>query len=448
MIITKMALPRRTFLRGMGVSLAVPLLDAMVPALTAMSQTAARPVRRLGCYYHPNGTIQGDWVPSAVGANFELSPILKPLASVQDQVLVLSGLDHREANSKGDGNDDHPRATAVWLSGIHAWSANDRVNGKAELGVTLDQIAAKELGRDAPLLSLELALESATQGSCDSGDCFYTNTISWRTPTTPLPMETDPRVIFERLFGDGGSPAQRLRQTRKTRSILDSVTQEVARLEQRLGAGDRSKLGEYLQAVRDIEQRIASIEKRGAESAAELPERPTENPEFWDDRAKVLFDLQVLAFQADITRVVSMLMGRELSPQTFPQIGVPEQHHSLSHHMNNPNLMAKKAKIDAHYVAQFGYFLDKLRATPDGDGTLLDHSLLLYGGGHGNPNLHEHTNLPCLLAGGGAGTVKGGRHLQYLAQTPMANLLLSILDKLGIPTPEKIGDSTGHLSIV
>ena len=365
---------------------------------------------------------------------------------MQDQVLVLSGLDHREANSKGDGNDDHPRATAVWLSGVHAWSANDRVNGRAELGVTIDQIAAKELGKDAPLLSLEVSLESPTQGACDSGDCFYSNTISWRTPSTPLPMETHPRVIFERLFGDGGSPEQRMRQTRKTRSILDSVTQEVARLEQRLGSGDRGKLGEYVQAVRDIEQRITSIEKRGDETAAELPERPMENPEFWDDRAKLLFDLQVLAFQSDITRVVTMLMGRELSGQTFPQIGVPEQHHTLSHHMNNPNLMTRKAKIDAHYIAQFGYFLDKLRATPDGDGSLLDHSLLLYGGGHGNPNLHEHTNLPCLLAGGGAGTIKSGRHVHYAPQTPMANLLLSVLDKLGIPTPEKVGDSTGHLS--
>jgi len=446
MIITKMALPRRTFLRGMGVTLALPLLDAMVPALTAMSQTAAKPTRRLGCYYHPNGFIAQEWVPSAEGAGYQLSPSLKALASVQDQVLVLSGLDHREANSKGDGNDDHPRATAVWLSGVHAWSANDRVNGKAELGVTIDQIAAKELGKDAPLLSLELSLESPTQGACDSGDCFYSNTISWRTPSTPLPMETHPRVIFERLFGDGGSPEQRMRQTRKTRSILDSVTQEVARLEQRLGSSDRGKLGEYVQAVRDIEQRITSIEKRGDDTAAELPERPMENPEFWDDRAKLLFDLQVLAFQADVTRVVTMLMGRELSGQTFPQIGVPEQHHTLSHHMNNPNLMARKAKIDAHYIAQFGYFLEKLRATPDGDGTLLDHSLLLYGGGHGNPNLHEHTNLPCLLAGGGAGTVKSGRHVHYAPQTPMANLLLSVLDKMGIPTPEKVGDSTGHLS--
>jgi len=255
-----------------------------------------------------------------------------------------------------------------------------------------------------------------------------------------------PRVIFTRLFGDGGSPAQRSLQTRKTRTILDAVSKGVVRLEQRLGASDRSKLSEYLQAVRDIEQRIQNVENRTAESSAELPERPMENPEFWDDRAKLMFDLQVLAFQADVTRVFTMLMGREQSPQTFPQIGVPEQHHSLSHHMENPNLMAKKSKIDAHYIAQFAYFLEKLRATPDGDGTLLDHSLLLYGGGLGNSNLHEHTNLPCLLAGGGAGTVKGGRHLQYPSQTPQANLFLSILDKLGIPTPEKIGDSTGHLS--
>jgi uncharacterized protein DUF1552 len=446
MIITKMALPRRTFLRGMGVTLGLPLLDAMIPALTAMAQTPASPVRRLGCYYYPNGYIPRDWIPTTVGSGFELSPILKSLAPVRDQVLVLSGLDHLEANSKGDGTADHPRATAVWLSGVHAWSSTDGLAGEATLGTTLDQIAAKELGKDAPVLSLEMALETPTQVACDSGDCFYSNTISWRTPTMPLPMATHPRVVFARLFGDGGSPAQRSLQTRKTRNILDSVTEEIVRLEQRLDTSDRSKLNEYLQAVRDIEQRIQSLEKRGVESATELPERPMENPEFWDDRARLMFDLQVLAFQADVTRVFTMLMGREQSPQTFPQIGVPENHHSLSHHMDNPNLMAKKAKIDAHYIAQFAYFLEKLRATPDGDGTLLDHSLLLYGSGLGNPNLHEHTNLACLLAGGGAGTVKGGRHLQYPSTTPMANLLLTVLDKLGIPTPEKIGDSTGHLS--
>jgi hypothetical protein len=448
MFITRMALPRRTFLRGLGVTVGLPLLDAMVPALSALAQSAARPAVRLGCYYYPNGYITQEWTPAAVGAGFELTPILKSLAPVRDQVLVLSGLAHLEANSKGDGSADHPRATAVWLSGVHAWSSNDGLTGAITLGTTLDQIAARELGKETPLLSLEVALEVPTQVSCDTGDCFYSNTISWRTPTMPLPMATHPRVVFARLFGDGGSAAQRSLQNRKTRTILDSVTQEVVRLEQRLGASDRSKLGEYLQAVREIERRIQRLESRSAEASLELPERPTEIPEFWDDRAKLMYDLQVLAFQADVTRVITMLLGREQSPQSFPQIGVPEQHHSLSHHMDNAGLMGKKAKIDAHYVAQFGYFLEKLRATPDGDGTLLDHSLLLYGGGLGNSNLHEHNNLPCLLAGAAAGTIKGGRHLRYAPNTPQANLFLTILDKLGMPTPEKIGDSTGHLSDV
>jgi hypothetical protein len=299
MIITKMALPRRTFLRGMGVTLGLPLLDAMVPALSAMAQTPARPGPRLGCCYYPNGYIAQDWVPTTVGSGFELSPILKSLAPVRDQVLVMSGLEHLEANSKGDGSADHPRATAVWLSGVHAWSSNDGLTGTITLGTTLDQIAAQHLGKDTPLLSLETALEVPTQVACDTGDCFYSNTISWRTPTMPLPMATHPRVVFARLFGDGGSPQQRSFENRKTRTILDSVTQEIARLEQRLGAGDRSKLGEYLQAVREIEGRIQRLERRSAEAATELPERPMEIPEFWDDRAKLMYDLQVLAFLED-----------------------------------------------------------------------------------------------------------------------------------------------------
>jgi hypothetical protein len=418
----------------MGVTMALPLLDAMVPALSAMSRTAANPVKRLGCVYHGNGTIHADWIPATTGNGFELSPILKPLASVKDQLVVISGLDHREAESKGDGNNDHARATAVWLSGVHGWSNFGDLTGGPKLAMTMDQIAAAHLSKDAPLMSLEVSLESATQVQCDSGDCFFANTISWRNESTPLPMETDPRVIFERLFGDSTNAAQRRTQVRNTGTILDSVVQEVARLQKQLGSSDRSKLDGYLQAVRDVERRIDSIEKRSAGSM-EIPDRPLDMPEVWDDRAKVLCDLEVLAFQVDITRVFSMIMARENSAQTFPQIGVPEQHHSLSHHMNNPVLMGKKAKIDMRLVTQLAYLVEKMKATPDGDGTLLDHSLILYGGGIGNGNLHGHFNLPCLLVGG-AGQLAGDRHVEFPAGTPHANLFANILDMLDVPVPD------------
>ena len=448
MIVTKKSLPRRTFLRGMGVTMALPFLDAMVPALSAQAKTPARPVRRLGFIYIPNGTIQPMWVPATTGAGFELSPILSPLASLREHLVVLSGLAHMEADSRGDGNGDHARATAVWLTGVHAYDRDRTGVAGVQLATTVDQIAARELGKDTRLPSLELSLEKPTQIGCDSEDCFFSNTISWRSATTPLPMETHPRVVFERLFGDGGTPAQRLAATRRTGSILDSVTQEVAGLEKTLGSSDRTKLGEYLEAVRELEQRIQNTERRGAESVLALPDRPTDIPETFEEHAKLMFDLQVVAYQADITRVMTMLLARETSPLTYENIGVPEQHHSCSHHLNNPKLIARKAKIDQYHVQLLGYFLKRLRDTPDGDGSLLDHSMILYGGGLGNGNIHDHLNLPCLLAGGAAGQLKGGRHLAYPEKTPMTNLLLSMLDKVGVPTPEKIGDSTTHLSDV
>ena len=446
MIATKKSLPRRTFLRGMGVTLALPLLDAMVPAFTALAQTPARPVRRLGFIYIPNGTIQPMWVPATTGAAFELSPILSPLASIRDHIVVLSGLAHMEADSRGDGNGDHARATAVWLTGVHAYDRSRTGVAGVQLATTVDQIAASELGKDTRLPSLELSLEKPTQIGCDSEDCFFSNTISWRSATTPLPMEAHPRIVFERLFGDGGTAAQRLAEARRTGSILDSVTQEVAGLEKTLGSSDRTKLTEYLEAVREIEQRIHNAERRGAESELALPDRPTDIPETFEEHAKLMFDLQVVAYQADITRVVSMLLARETSALTYENIGVPEQHHSCSHHLNNPKLIARKAKIDQYHVQLLGYYLKRLRDTPDGDGSLLDHSLIMYGGGLGNPNIHDHLNLPCLLAGGAAGHLKGGRHLAYPEKTPMTNLLLTMMDKVGVPTPEKIGDSTTHLS--
>ncbi len=445
MIITKRALPRRTFLRGMGATVALPFLDAMVPALSAR---AVKPSVRLGFVYIPNGTIQPMWVPATTGKDFELSPILSPLAPVRDRITVLSGLAHRQADNLGDGNGDHARGTAVWLTGVHAW---DRGRGGVDgvrLATTVDQIAAGALGKDTRLPSLELSLESPTQIGCDSEDCFFSNTISWKSPTTPLPMEPHPRMVFERLFGQASTPAQRNAQIRKTGNILDSVLEEVAGLQKTLGSGDRAKLTEYLEAVHEIEQRIRRAEQDSAAGAMALPRRPDDIPESFEEYVTLMFDLQVLAYQADITRVTTLLMGRETSPRTFEQIGVPEQHHSCSHHIDNPELMARKAKIDQYHVALFGQFLEKLKATQDGDGNLLDHSMILYGGGLGNGNLHDHVNLPVLVAGGGAGTLSGGQHVNYPDNTPMANLLLSMLDKAGVPTPEKIGDSTEHLKVI
>jgi uncharacterized protein DUF1552 len=445
MIITKRALPRRTFLRGMGATVALPFLDAMVPALSAR---AAKPAVRLGFVYIPNGTIQPMWVPPTTGRDFELSPILSPLAPVKDRITVLSGLAHRQADNLGDGNGDHARGTAVWLTGVHAW---DRGRGGADgvrLATTVDQIAAGVIGKDTRLPSLELSLESPTQIGCDSEDCFFSNTISWKSPTTPLPMEPHPRMVFERLFGQAATAAERQARIRKTSNILDSVLDEVAGLQKTLGSGDQAKLTEYLEAVREIEQRIQRAEQESAAGTFALPTRPDDIPESFEDYVNLIFDLQVLAYQADITRVTTLLMGRETSPRTFEQIGVPEQHHSCSHHIDNPELMARKAKIDQYHVALFGQFLEKLKATEDGDGNLLDHSMILYGGGLGNGNLHDHVNLPVLVAGRGAGTLSGGQHINYPDNTPMANLLLTMLDKAGVPTPEKIGDSTEHLKVI
>jgi hypothetical protein len=436
--IAKRALPRRTFLRGMGAAVALPMLDAMAPALSAA--TVAQP--RLGFVYVSNGVIQEQWNPATTGKAFEFTPILKPLEPLREHINILSGMAHLQADTFGDGTGDHPRASAVWLTGVHAWDRT-RPGVEVRLAVTADQIAAREIGKDTRLASLEMNVDNPTQGACDSGDCFYVNTVSWRNETTPNVAESHPRVVFERLFGDGGSPEQRLALAKSTGSILDSVTQEVSRLAGTLGAGDRTKLAEYMDSVREIEQRIQNTETRGAQSV-ELPERPTDIPDSFDAHTKLMFDLQVLAYRADATRVFSMVMARELSSRTYPFIGVPEQHHAVSHHRNDPDLIAKKAKIDTYHAQLFAYFLEKLRDTTDGDGSLLDHSLIMYGGGMGNGNLHRHTDLPCVLAGKLGGKFTTGKHLSYPENTPMANLLVTILDKTGVHV-EKIGDSTGPL---
>ena len=443
MIITKMALPRRTFLRGVGATVALPFLDAMMPALSAMSRTAAAPVRRLSFTYIPNGAINEKWRPATAGTAFDLPPTLAPLERHRDRLLVLSNLESRPAEAaEGEGSGDHARASAVWLSGIHP----KRTEGAdVRAGKTIDQQAADELGRDTQLRSLELAAEDFTAvGGCDIGyACSYVNTLSWRTPTTPLPMQTDPRVVFERLFGEGLGTEARRRQLSQDRSILDAIVGEVGRLRTRLGVADSGRVNDYLDSVREVEQRVQKMEARVGEHI-ELPAMPVGVPEIYDDHVKLMYDLQALAFQADITRVSTFMLAREASTRTYNHIGVPDPHHAISHHGNAPDKIARVEKINAYHVSLFSYFLDTLQATPDGDGTLLDHSLLMYGGGIGNGNLHQHQDLPCLLAGGAGGRLEGGRHIVYPENTPLTNALVSILDKVDVHR-DSIGDSTGRL---
>ena len=440
MFVTKKAVARRTVLRAMGATVALPFLDAMAPALSASPKSPPR----LGFIYVANGTIQDQWRPVTAGAGFELPPILKPLAPVKSHVNVLTGLSHLQADTFGDGTGDHPRSSAVWLTGVHAY---DRTQPGIELrlATTADQLAARAIGKGTQVPSMELNLDPPTQGACDSGDCFYVNTISWRNPTTPNPSEAHPRLVFERLFGTGGTAAQRLERAKRTGSILDSLIAEVSELDRTLGPGDRTKLSEYLESVREIEQRIQNVEGR-AMTSIELPGRPTDVPDSMTEHARLLFDLQKLGFQADVTRVFTMVMSRELTPRTYSQIGVPDQAHAVSHHRNDPVLIEKKAKIDTYHVQLLTYLLEGLQATRDGDGTLLDQSLIMYGGGMGDGNLHRHSDLPCLIAGKLGGRIKTGRHLAYPKDTPMSNLLVTILNQAGVPT-EKLGDSTGALEI-
>jgi hypothetical protein len=430
----------------MGVAVGLPLLDAMVPALSALGKTAASPVRRLGFVYTPNGATMSAWTPPGEsGPLTELPPTLAPLNALRDQVIVPSGLSHRQAESLGDGNGEHSRGQTVWLCGVHP----KRTEGAdVQAGITVDQIAARELGADTRLLSIEMALEqNYLVGNCDNGySCVYWNTISWRTPTTPLPMEVNPRVVFERMFGDGGTPEQRLAQVREDRSILDSVKDAVVSLQTRLGASDRTKVSEYLDAMREIERRIQVAEKQSGESVIQLPDRPVGAPEAYDDHAKLMFDLAAIGFQADIMRVFTLLLGREQTNRPYPFIGVPEAHHSVSHHQNDPVKLAKGAKINAYHIELLAGFAEKLRATPDGDGTLLDHSMILQGSGLSNSDQHSHIDLPLVLVGGGGGRLKGGRHLKFPKDTPMNNLHLALLEKVGIDI-EHFGDSSGKLDL-
>ena len=442
MILTRKAISRRAVLRGIGATVALPFLDAMVPSLYAAGTVAANPTNRLSVVYVPNGVMMPSWTPTAVGSAFEFSPILKSLEPFRNQMLVLSGLNSKPPAPKlGEGNGQHARASTRFLTDMPPKFAT---GSDLYAGISMDQILARQLGEKTQLASLELSLESTeSAGACDPGfSCAYSSTISWRGPTTPLPMENNPRTVFERLFGDSGTnPAAREARMEQQRSILDAVTGKVARLERRLGAGDRAKLNEYVEGVRDVERRIQNAE---AQSVQALPDfaHPAGIPATFEEHAKLMFDLQVLALQSDMTRVMTFMIGREFSGRQYPEIGVPDAHHPISHHQGDAAKIASLTKINAYHVQMFAYYLDRLRATPDGDGSLLDHVTIIYGAGMSDSNAHDPLNLPIILAGGGGGRIKGGRHLRYPTDTPLANLHLTVMDGMGVHS-DKLGDSTG-----
>jgi hypothetical protein len=439
MIVTRKALSRRTMLRGMGTSLALPLLDAMVPAMTALAATPANPVRRLGFVYMPMGSTIAQWTPPGEGQLTELSPTLQSLAPVKDDVTVLTNMEIRNAYPG-----THATSNAGFLSTAKAkWTESTDYY----LGTTVDQIAAQQLGRETRLASLELAMDLLTTvGQCDNGyACVYQNNLSWSSPTSPLPAEAHPRVAFERLFGEGGTAAERRAELKKTASLLDWVSEDIARLQKKLGPGDRSKVSQYLDTIREVERRIQKAESETADNKLPDLDRPLGVPASYSDHAKLMFDLQVLALQGDVTRVITFQLAREASTRTYPEIGVPEAHHPLTHHRGNAAMMAKVAKINAFHVSLFSYFLQKLKATPDGNGSLLDHSVYLYGSGMGNPDVHDHVNLPILVAGGGAGKLKGGRHIRYAKSAPLSNLHLTLLDKVGVRL-DRFSDSSGKIA--
>src|SRR5262249_20903281 len=440
MIVTRKSLPRRAFLREMGVTIALPLLDAMTPALAA----GAKPAVRLGFVYVPNGISRDKWRPKGEGADFEFAPTMKPLEPFRERLLVFSGLAQVQGRALGDGAGDHARAGATFLTGVHP--KKSEINIRA--GVSADQIAARELSKHTQFASLELAIEAnQLAGNCDSGySCAYTNTISWRSETTPLPVENNPRAIFERLFGDvdGADAAARLALIERQRSILDYVTGSLDRLNSKVGPGDRAKLNEYTDAIRDTGRRIKKAKQQTAAMKLPVMERPTAVPEEFEDHVKMVMDLQALAFQADLTRVISLMMAREGSNRPYRSIGISDGHHNLTHHQNDAEKIAKITRINEQHVKLFGYLLERFKTTPDGDGNLLDHALIVYGSSISDGNLHTHHDLPIVLAGGGAGQVKGNRHIVYPKDTPLNNLLLSMLVTAGV-TAEEIGDETGRL---
>ncbi len=442
MIITRKHIPRRTFLKGMGAGIALPMLDAMTPALAAQTK---HPVR-LAFVYVPNGVVNIDWwTPKGVGRNYELARLTKPLEAFRDDIFVLTGLDDHNGNALGDGPGDHGRAGASFLSGVHC---KKTAGADIQAGISADQVAAQLVGSQTRFPSLELGCEdSRTVGNCDSGySCAYTNSISWRTPTQPNPPEVNPRNVFERLFGTADlslAPEVRARRAEYRKSILDLVRDDTQKLMGTLGASDRRKMDEYLHAVREIETRIASAEKENREITPPL-EKPAGIPIDFRDYAKLMCDLLLLAFQTDLTRISTLMFAREGSMRVYPEIGIPDPHHPLTHHRNNQDWIEKVAQINTLHVELFTYLLNKLKTTKEGDGTLLDHSMIVYGAGISDGNRHNHENLPIVLAGRGDGSLKPGRHVVYNPGKPMTNLYLALLDCLGAQT-EKIGDSTGRL---
>ena len=440
MFVTRKHLPRRTFLRGLGATVALPLLDAMIPARTALAATAAKAMPRMTFVYFPHGAIMDDWTPKAEGRDFELGRILQPLAPFKDKLTIVSGLDNRHANGPV-----HSITPGTWLSGV-----SPRVSHDPYGGVTADQIAAQHIGQDTPLPSIEVATEetkSIGAGVCDRDyGCSYGATISFRTPSTPLPMEFNPRKLFNKLFGQGDTPEERELLAKEYTSILDLVASEAAALQKQLGPADRAMLGDYLETVREIERRVQKLEERDI-SALDLPEVPVGIPNSFDEHINLQFDLIALAYQANITRVSTMMMAAEVSNMTYNHLGVPDAFHPVSHHQNNPQRIEKLIKIQNYHTKVLANFLVKLAALPDGDGSMLDHSLILYGSNMSNSNAHDHFPLPSAVIGGGCGKLKGGQHVRYADRTPVSNLLLTVLDRAGVEV-ESIGDSTGQFSEV
>ncbi len=438
MMITKKALPRRSFLRGVGATMALPLLDAMIPSMTALARTAAAPVRRLGFVYMPMGCDLGRWTPPGEGRLTGLSPTLQSLAPLVDQLTVITNLELKNAYPG-----THATSNAAFLSAATAkWTESTDYY----LGTTIDQVAAQQIGHQTRLPSLELSMDLLqTVGQCDNGyACVYQNNLSWSSPTTPLPAEAHPRIVFERLFGEGGSAADRQAALRRKASLLDSVRDDMTRLQRMLGPEDRNRVGQYLETVREVERRIQKAEAETTDTSLPDLDRPVGVPAAYADHARLMFDLQVLALQGDVTRVITFQLARETSNRTYPEIGVSDPHHPLTHHGNDPEKIARMAKINAMHVSLFAYFLEKLKSTPEGEGSLLDHSLYLYGSGMGNPNVHDHVNLPILVAGGGAGRVKGARHIRYAEPTPLANLHLTLLERAGVRM-DAFADSKGRI---
>ena len=437
MTVTKKAMPRRTFLRGMGVTIALPLLDAMIPAATPLAKTAANPVRRLGYVFMPMGCDITRWTLPGETLD-ELSPILSSLAPVKQYVTAISNLELQNAYPG-----THATSNAAFLS---AAKAKPTESSDYYLGTTADQIAAKQIGQETQLPSLEMSMDlMQTVGQCDNGyACVYQNNLSWSSPTTPLPSEAHPRIVFESLFGEGGSAADRQAALRKRASLLDWFNEDIAQLQRKLGPVDRARVNQYLETVREVERRIQRAEADAKDNPLPDLDRPVGVPASYADHARLMFDLQVLALQGDVTRVITFQLARETSNRTYPETGVSDPHHPLSHHGNDPEKIARMAKINQFHVSLFAEFLGKLKATPEGNGSLLDHSLYLYGSGMGNPNVHDHRNLPILVAGGAAGGMKGGRHIRFEKPTPLANLHLTLLEKVGVRL-DSFADSQGKV---